>query len=281
MGLFRKSAIRIIIAVMATIALLGVSRRLSTRRPQDLSVEGPGFRAEHRTVTEQVGAGRPTLSITLKGDRVLEPVVRYSVGREGSLHAVPMTRETAGSWRATLPECEKGTRIYYAIELQDGGGTVGRIPDGEGSFQFIKFKGEASSVVLVLHILFMFASFYFMIQGFWSAVAILAGRGSKSEAVGHARWVLISSFIGGWPLGFILNYQAFGVIWEGFPFGRDITDNKTQIMFIFWLVSLLLVRSSFLGKGEERDRLGARGFAVALVVSFIVSLLLFIVPHSL
>lgn len=276
-----KSAARIIVAIILTIALLGISRRLSTRHPDDLAVEGSGFRAEHRTVTEQVGPGRPVLSLTLKGDRAVESFVLYRVGREEELHAVPMTGMGEGVWRAVLPEYEKGTKIYYTITLHDGEEAVANIPEESGSTLFIKYKGKVSTVVLILHIIFMFASFYFMIQSFWSALGILGGRDWKGEAVGHARWVLISSFIGGWPLGFILNYQAFGVVWEGFPFGYDITDNKTQIMFVFWLVSLLLVRGSFLGRGEDRDWLGSRGFAVALIFSFVVSLLLFIVPHSL
>jgi len=276
-----KPAIRIILGFILTIAILGISKNLSTRRPHDLAVERAGFRVEHRTVTEQVGPGRPDLSLTVKGDRALEPVIRYKVGKEEALRTVVMTGEGDGTWRAVLPELGKGTKIYYSLELLRGGETVARIPEKSESFLFIKYKGKVSAVVLTLHILFMFASFYFMVQSLWSALGILAGRAWKAEAVRHARWVLISSFIGCWPLGFILNYQAFGPVWEGFPFGYDVTDNKTQIMFVFWLVSLLLVRGSFLGRGEERDTLGAPGFAIAVIVSFIVSLLLFIVPHSL
>jgi hypothetical protein len=274
-------AVRIVLGFILTIALLGISRRLSTRRPYDLALEGEGFRIEHRTVTEQVGPGRPDLVLTVEGGQELDPVVRYSIGKEKDLQSITMTDGGDGVWEASLPEFEKGTKIHYAIEFLRSGERVARVPEEHGSFLFIKYKGKVSAVVLTLHILFMFASFYFMVQGLWSAIGILAGRAWKAEAVGHARWVLISSFAGGWPLGFILNYQAFGVVWEGFPFGYDVTDNKTQIMFVFWLASLLLVRGSFLGKEERLDTLGARGFAAAVIVSFIVSLALFIVPHSL
>jgi hypothetical protein len=126
----------------------------------------------------------------------------------------------------------------------------------------------------------MFASFLFMVMALFGAIRILRRGEGKASAVRSARWVLALSFLGGWPLGFLLNYQTFGVLWEGYPFGRDITDNKTQFMFVLWLASLLLVRGSFLGRGEDRDRLGAKGFAWAVVASFIVSLGLFIIPHS-
>jgi hypothetical protein len=134
--------------------------------------------------------------------------------------------------------------------------------------------------VVGAHILFMFGAFFFMVMSFLAAIDILRGREDKKNAVCAARWVLVTSFIGGWPLGFVLNYQTFGMLWEGFPFGYDVTDNKTQVIFILWLVSLLLAWGSFVGKGEEKDRLGRKAFALAIVACFVVSLALFILPHS-
>jgi hypothetical protein len=127
----------------------------------------------------------------------------------------------------------------------------------------------------------MFGSFFFMVMSLFGAVRILRGQEGKRNTVNMARWVLILSFIGGWPLGFILNRQAFGPVWEGFPFGYDVTDNKTQLVFIFWLVSLLLAWGSFIGRGEEKDCLKAKPFAIAIVMSFLMSLALFLLPHSL
>ena len=75
-------AVRIVLGFILTVALLGISRRLSTRRPRDLAVDGDGFRLEHRTVTEQVGPGRPDLALSVEGEQAHEPVVRYWVGNE-------------------------------------------------------------------------------------------------------------------------------------------------------------------------------------------------------
>ena len=272
---------RIVIALALTIVLLGLARRLSTRRPCDITVESGDLRARHRTVTEQVGPGAPLVSVEIESEAGVEPLVFYSEGDGIPPYRLEMTRSGGGRWEARLPARDKGERLSYAISFMQDGAAVARIPEGEGSFLLVKYKGTVMSAVLILHVVFMFAAFYFMVQGLWSAVGILKGSERKADAVSNARWVLVCSFVGGWPLGFILNYQAFGYLWEGYPFGYDITDNKTQVMFIFWLVSLLLVRGSFFGLGEERDRLGARGFAAAVIISFAVSLLLFIVPHSL
>jgi hypothetical protein len=95
------------------------------------------------------------------------------------------------------------------------------------------------------------------------------------------RWVLLFSFLGGWPLGFALNWQRFGVMWEGYPFGYDVTDNKTQILFVFWFVVMLLSRRSFFGRHQGRDLAPERVYAWAVISSAVVSLALYLVPHSL
>jgi hypothetical protein len=61
---------------------------------------------------------------------------------------------------------------------------------------------------------------------------------------------------------------AFGVAWSGFPLGMDLTDNKTLIAFLFWIAALVAGR-----KGKA-----ARPFVIA---ASLVTLLIFLVPHSL
>jgi hypothetical protein len=281
MGRFHLPIIRIVVGLVLTVALLGLARRLSTRRPQDLTIERADLRLEHTTVTEQVEPGGPVVRMKAGPDDSLAPVVVYRDDGAAPPCRLEMIRTGEDSWEAVLPQRDKGERLSYSLSILRDGVETARIPEDEGSFILVKYKGRVAPAVLIPHVAFMFGAFFFMVQGFWSAVAILRGTEGKSGAVSNARWALICSFIGGWPLGFLLNQQAFGVIWEGFPFGYDITDNKTQVMFVFWLVSLLLVRGSFLGRGERHDILGARGFALAVIVSFAVSILLFIVPHSL
>lgn len=275
------TVVRIVVGIIVTILLLGVARRISTRRPRELAAELGDMRVEHVSVTEQVGSGCPAISLRIVPDETIESFILYTVVGEEGTRRVNMVHTGEGRWEAYLPVIEKGGRVLYALTIHgDEGGTV-RLPGEEGSFLLVKYKGKVSPVVLTLHIIFMFGAFYFMIQSLWSAINILSTGKGKRSAVSNVRWVLVCTFIGGWPLGFILNYQAFGPIWEGFPFGYDITDNKTQLIFIFWLISLLLVWGSFIGKGEEKDLLGTRGFALAVLLSYIVSLFLFIVPHSL
>jgi hypothetical protein len=272
---------RIVIGLLLTVVLLGLARRLSSNRPREIVVERGTRRLSHLEVKEQVGRGEPEVSLTVEPAGGGKAYCIYRLVGEGILHRMSMQADGEDRWIASLPDLEKGKRIEYAFVVDDGGGAAVRLPEQDDRFLLIKYKGHYSSVVLVLHILFMFGAFFFMIQCLMGAIAILRGREEKPPTVRMARWVLFCTFIGGWPLGFILNYQRFGPVWEGFPFGFDITDNKTQIIFIIWIVTALLVRGSFFGRGERSDTLGKRGFGWMIVMSCIVSLALYLVPHSL
>jgi hypothetical protein len=73
--------------------------------------------------------------------------------------------------------------------------------------------------------------------------------------------------LGGFVFGPLTQYYAFGQGWTGFPFGRDLTDNKTLIMLVFWLAAL---RATLKGKA-------ARAWVIA---AFIVTAAVYLVPHS-
>jgi hypothetical protein len=65
-----------------------------------------------------------------------------------------------------------------------------------------------------------------------------------------------------------MQYYGFGVLWTGFPVGHDLTDNKTLVAMIGWIIALFMVR-----KGKP-----ARGWILAASVLLLV---VFLIPHSL
>lgn len=77
---------------------------------------------------------------------------------------------------------------------------------------------------------------------------------------------------GGLILGPIVQKYAFGAYWTGWPlkglfnFG-DMTDNKTAIAVLAWVVALLFTR-----KNQK-----ARGWIIA---ASIIMLLVYLIPHS-
>ena len=72
--------------------------------------------------------------------------------------------------------------------------------------------------------------------------------------------------MGGLILGPIVQKYAFNEWWAGIPFGWDLTDNKTLIAILVWLMALEMLRK--------------KSSAFWVVVASIVTMVIFAIPHS-
>jgi len=73
--------------------------------------------------------------------------------------------------------------------------------------------------------------------------------------------------IGGLMLGPIVQRFAFGAYWTGWPYGHDLTDNKTLIAFLAWLTATILAWR------RANTRL-------AVTLGWVVMMGIFLIPHS-
>lgn len=108
----------------------------------------------------------------------------------------------------------------------------------EGKSIVARFKGKVPAFFLIIHIIFMVFGFIF---------ALRTGMEALRKDGNFHRLVLITLaivFIGGLILGPIVQKYAFGDFWTGFPFGIDLTDNKTLIAFVFWLLAFFMKKKS-------------------------------------
>jgi hypothetical protein len=80
-------------------------------------------------------------------------------------------------------------------------------------------------------------------------------------------WTIGFLFVGGFILGPLVQYFAFDALWTGVPFGYDLTDNKTLIAMVGWLVAL------FMYKRSDKPVKWALFAAILL-------LLVYTIPHS-
>jgi hypothetical protein len=78
---------------------------------------------------------------------------------------------------------------------------------------------------------------------------------------------VISLLIGGFVLGPLVQWYAFGVWWSGIPFGYDWTDNKVLVELAFWVAAL------YLNRRERRHR-------ASVIVAGIMTLVVYFIPHS-
>jgi hypothetical protein len=159
---------------------------------------------------------------------------------------------------APVPQQPPAGKIQYYFEITDSRGTQTYFKD---SPVVIRFKGGVPAYILVPHILLMFIAMLF------STLAGLMALVKEPKYKQYALWTLILFTAGGMILGPIVQLDAFGDLWTGIPFGWDLTDNKTLIALVFWILAVIMNRK------KERP--------IYTVIAAIVLLLVFSIPHSL
>ncbi len=159
---------------------------------------------------------------------------------------------------ADIPQQPAAGKLQYWIELTDLKGTK---PLFKESPVVIRYKGGVPGYILAPHILFMFVAMLFSTLA--GLMAIIKYPLHKK----YGQWTLILFIIGGMILGPIVQNYAFGDLWTGIPFGWDLTDNKTLIALIFWILAVYMNR--------KKDR------PVYTILAAVVLLLIFSIPHSL
>ena len=179
--------------------------------------------------------------------------------------------KTSDPW-TSAPLVREGDRLVGRLPRQPAAGkiayTVVLTADGESKTlngdvpAVLRFKGHVPGWIIIPHIFVMFAGMLL------STAAGLAALDRKRNPRRLVLWAVGLIFVGGFVLGPLVQKFAFGVAWGGFPFGTDLTDNKTLVAFLFWIVALAAGR-----KGKP-----ARPFVVA---ASLVTLIVFLIPHSL
>jgi hypothetical protein len=177
--------------------------------------------------------------------------------------ATPLRRD-GGSLVALLPTQPPAGKLEYAVALDDHGRAAMLPEDGP---LVMRFKGDVPAGVLVPHVV---AMFFGMMIGLRAALAALLGRPES----GRYAWVTVVLVgIGGLVLGPIVQKHAFGAYWTGWPFGEDLTDNKTLFMWLAWVAAVAVLSR----RRDPADRL-ARA-VVALAAAAMVTV--YVIPHSL
>ncbi len=158
---------------------------------------------------------------------------------------------------ASFPEQPWAGKTEYMVSFSDGK-TIAR-PVEETIV--LRFKGAVPDNILFPHILLMFLAMLFSTRTGFAALA------REKATFVYTIFTILFLVPGGLILGPIVQKYAFGAYWTGWPFGHDLTDNKTAVAFIAWLLALIM-----LWRNREK-----RGWAL---VASIVLLAMYLIPHS-
>lgn len=163
-----------------------------------------------------------------------------------------------GELVGSLPAQPPAGKLEYRIILTDDEYQV-LIPQDKPVV--IRFKGEVPTYILIPHVIFIFLAMLF------STRAGLEYFNTNPNYDKLVYLTLIFLIFGGFIFGPIMQYYAFGELWTGIPFGIDLTDNKTLIALIGWLVGFYKLK---------RSSKPYRWIIGASVLMFVI----FLIPHS-
>ena len=153
---------------------------------------------------------------------------------------------------------ERAGKYEYFVYLDDGQNEPVSVTGDRPIYA--RYKAPVPVWSLLVHIVVIFASMTIAIR-------------TTLEALmdGHYKWMLwatiLSLLLGGFVLGPIVQWYAFGVWWSGVPFGYDWTDNKVLVGLVFWLLA------AFLNRGGRRCRW-------PVYQAGLVTLIVYFIPHS-
>jgi len=171
---------------------------------------------------------------------------------------IRMEREDS-SLTASLPQQPSAGKLAYKVFLSYRGEETSLTGEQE---VVIRYKDVVPDIVLIFHIIVIFSAMLFSTR---TGIEALRKDGNMRKLTLWTAWLM---FAGVMILGPIVQKFAFGEWWTGFPFGFDLTDNKTLIAMIVWAIAVIAGR-----KGKQ-----AKGWVLA---ASIVTLVIFLIPHSL
>jgi hypothetical protein len=159
---------------------------------------------------------------------------------------------------ASLPSQPMAGKLDYRVTVHKGGESVVLPKEG---VMVIRFKGPVPLAILLVHILAMFSAMML------STRTGLEFFNPEPRLQPLILWTLAVLAVGGLVLGPVVQKYAFGAYWTGWPFGHDLTDNKTFLALIGWVAAWFALSKA---KKPTAWALGA------CILMFIV----YMIPHS-
>ncbi|NIA30401.1 MAG: hypothetical protein GWP06_10890 [Actinobacteria bacterium] len=246
-----------ILAILITLASAVYQWKTGPTYPVKGSNEITGSKITYKLLRSHGGEGDQPVVITVPDTSISGFLIfkRYKTNEKWSRKK--LVRE-GKQLKAALPHQPPTGKLEYYIELAKGASIL-TIPGNETIIT--RFKGAVPLAVLILHIFFIFFAMLLSTR-----TGIESFRTSPNLKP-YALWTIGLLFIGGLILGPIVQKYAFGVSWTGIPYGADITNNKTLIAFVVWLIALIAII-----KNKK-----ARPWTL---FAALITLTIFMIPHS-
>ncbi len=200
----------------------------------------------------------PSVISLSTGDPSIEGRLEWRRHKTGDDWTAVMMESEGGLLSAAIPKFPAAAKLQYRIFLRKGAETL-VLPPGHEPI-IMRYKGDVPISVLVVHVIVIFGA---MLLSSRTGLEYF----STTPRLRALTWLtVLFLFLGGMILGPVVQKYAFDAYWTGWPFGQDLTDNKTALALLTWIVAATRLKSPH----AARWALGAA----------IVTLVVFLIPHS-
>ena len=252
----KKMIIGWILAVIITLAAAYYQRITGPTYPKKISVELNNKMYNFSLLRSHSSSDDCDIKLEVK-DKYLRGFMIYrKYPTLDNWDTLPMQRN-GDFLSAYLPKQLPAGKLEYYFVFRTG---VDIFPVLDNRPVVIRYKGDVPAYVLLPHILFIFIAMLL------SNLAGILGAFKLEKARLYTFATFIALLLGGMILGPIVQKFAFGEFWTGVPYGWDLTDNKTLIAFLAWIIALLMNRKKYR--------------PAFIIGAAIVTLIIFSIPHS-
>jgi len=246
-----------IVTIIFTLLTAYFQRRTGPTKPIRDTVVIQNEKISYKLIRSATTGTTPEILI-LTENKQLNGIFRYKRFKSYDEWAeVPMVQKENGL-AAYIPSQPPAGKVMYQIIINDNEKkhSLTQAP------VIIRFKGDVPLIYLLPHIIFMFIAMLYSNRAGLGAI-FNTNSFSKLSFI-----TLLSLIVGGLIFGPLVQKFAFGAYWTGFPFGHDLTDNKTAVAVIFWIIATYK---------SVRKSTHSRWW---VLTAAIVLLLTYMIPHS-
>ncbi len=244
-----------IFSFIFTIGIAVYQRMTGPTYPYRGKTEIAGERIKYRLIRSWDKAGDAEVKVKAPAD--LEGIIKFKRFKTQDEWETQLMAREEDYLVGILPHQPPAGKIEYQVILQKADESV--ILNATPTV--VRFTGLVPLYILIPHILLMFTAMMMSTRTGLEAIF----RGNKTYV--FSLITVVTLFFGGLILGPVVQKFAFGEYWTGWPFGKDLTDNKTFIAFIFWVIAAIRLYR------KRDDRLWA-------IIAMFVLLLVYLIPHS-
>lgn len=251
-----KLALYWILAMVITLAAVIYQRRTGPTYDKETEISIENQQYEFQLLRSHGGETDAEIILPVSDEDVTGEIKyrKYPTTEDWTTRVLNRRNDTL---TASLPHLPPAGKYEYMVSLKKNGETY-QLNNGQPLV--IRFKGDVPAGVLVPHIILMFLA---MLLG--NLAGIMAFFNYPKFRF-YTTVTLFTLFIGGLIFGPWVQWHAFGEAWAGVPFAWDLTDNKTLIAFLFWMLAF------FMNRTKRRP--------VYTIIAAIVMLVVYSIPHS-